>query len=242
MNSTERKKETSNNMKKCPDLSGRPSGNGQPFSLISLTVVAVLVLGLYLYKPVTLEELSTIDGFSRYARSFGVIMPVAAFLIILVQAMVPVIPFVMLCSAVGILFGVGKGIAILWVGTLTGASITFFLSRMLGYRWAVPEYEGKVTAYLDKMNGPGGFLIILTLRLLPYFPAPLVNITAGISRMKFAAFLSASAIGKLPFIIGYTYLGYNLINSKDYALMLAVFAALVIIPYLIMKIAKKEST
>lgn len=242
MNFIEREKEKSNNMKNCRNLADRPSGSGQPFSLISLAVAAVAILGLYLYKPVSLEELSTIEGTVMYVKSFGVIMPIAFLVIILVQAIVPVIPFVLLCSAGGILFGVGKGIAIIWVGTLTGASITFFLSRTMGFRWALSKHEGKALGYLEKMNGPGGFLAVLTLRLLPYFPAPLVNITAGISQMRFASFFSASAIGKLPFIIGYTYVGNNLINSKNYALMLALFAALIIIPYLIMITVKKNSS
>ncbi|MBU7005424.1 putative membrane protein YdjX (TVP38/TMEM64 family) [Peptococcaceae bacterium DYL19] len=242
MNFIGREKERANNMKNYPNKADRPSGSGQPFSIISLAVAVVSIIGLYLYKPVNLEEVSTIEGFVRYAKSFGVIMPIVIFEIILVQAIVPVIPFVMLCSAAGILIGVGQGIAIIWAGTLTGASITFFLSRTMGFRWALSKHEGKVPGYLEKMNGTGGFLAVLTLRLLPYFPAPIINITAGISQMRFASFFLASAIGKLPFIIGYTYVGNNLINSKNYALMMALFAALIIVPYLIMVTLKKNSS
>ncbi|WP_418790049.1 TVP38/TMEM64 family protein [Phosphitispora sp. TUW77] len=188
----------------------------------------------------SLEEISTAAGFVKYARSFGITMSIAVFIITLVQAIVPVIPFVLICSSAGILFGFGKGIAIIWAASLTGASIAFFLSRVLGYKWSLSKDEGKVLVYLKKMNGPEGFMVVLTLRLLPYFPAPLINITAGISQMRFSTFFSASAIGKLPFIIGYTYVGNNLIIGKNYFAMLLMFVALLVIPYIIMIILKKR--
>ena len=202
---------------------------------INIIAIITVVLGLYLYKPVSVTELSSVDGLIRYLRSFGVIMPVAVYGMSLVLAIIPAVPFVILCSAAGIIFGLEKGTVIVWAGTLSGASITFFISRKLGYEWALAKSEGKGLAYLDKINGTKGFLVILGLRLLPYFPAPLVNITAGVSRINFGSFFFASALGKIPFIVGYTYLGYNLIHTRNYALMLMIFAAIVIVPYIILK-------
>ncbi len=163
-------------------------------------------------------------------------MPLAVFAATVLQAIVPVIPFIILCSAGGLLFGLVNGIIITWVGTLTGASLAFFVSRQLGYDWAARKYSKSRLKQIDRMNGRQGFFIILALRLLPYFPAPLINISAGVSRIRYSWFLLASALGKLPFIIGYTLLGYSLLHSRNYTSVVSAALVLLIVPYLIVKL------
>lgn len=215
----------------------QPSGK----ILLSLLAVSILSVGLYMYKPISFNEISTVEGFVAYTRSFGPIMPVSSFVITLVQAIFPVIPFVIICSANGVLFGLVSGTLITWAGTLAGASLTFFISRRLGYEWAARRYMKTRFRKIDEMNGYKGFLVILGLRLLPYFPAPLINVSAGVSRINFFWFLLASAIGKLPFIIGYTLLGFNLLHTKNYALAATILVALLLVPYLIVRTTKRAS-
>ncbi len=203
--------------------------------LIILLLLILTLAGFYLYRPFKLEEISTVAGFVRYAESFGAVMPVSAFLITVIQAVVPAVPFLIISSANGVLFGFFKGVIITWVGTLAGASLTFLASRRLGYEGVRYKNKGNILRYIEKMKGTRGFWVILALRLLPYFPAPLVNIAAGASRINYLWFLLASALGKLPFIIGYTILGYSLVHSKNYMLGLVVVTLLVIGPYLIVK-------
>ncbi|MHB9095678.1 MAG: TVP38/TMEM64 family protein [Eubacteriales bacterium] len=209
--------------------------------ILSLVIMFLLLLGLYIYKPISLREISTVEGFVDYSKSFGAVMPLTVLFITVFQAIIPVIPFVILCSANGVLFGFSNGILITWLGTLSGASITFFVSRKLGYEWAAKRYKRDSLKQIEQMHGFRGFLIILALRLLPYFPAPLINISAGVSRLNFLWFLLASALGKLPFIIGYTLLGYSLLHTKNYILGATIMAALILIPYLIMKKTKRTS-
>jgi len=207
------------------------------YSVLFFTVLAV---ALYSFKPITIREISSVEGLVAYAKSFGHIMPLAVFIITVIQAIVPVIPFVILCSADGILFGLTNGILLTWVGTLAGASIMFFAARKMGYAWAAEKHSNKKLKEIDQLQGFRGFWIILALRLLPYFPAPIINISAGVSRINYLWFLLASAVGKLPFIIGYTLLGYTLIHSKNYTLGAALMAALIIIPYLVMRRKRKR--
>lgn len=195
--------------------------------------------GMYLYYPVSLGQITTVEGLVSYARSFGPIMPLAVFFVTVVQAVLPVIPFIILCSANSLLFGIIKGTLLTWAATLVGASITFYMARSMGYEWASGRYNKINIDLINKLNGYKGFLMILSLRLLPYVPAPAINVSAGVSGIKFFWFLLASAIGKLPFIIGYGMLGYSLTQSKNYTLGLAV-AALLIVPYLIARYRKKR--
>lgn len=208
------------------------------YSLMLFTAVA---LALYSHKPVTFREISSVEGFVAYARSFGPVMPLAVFIITILQAMIPIIPFVILCIANGLLFGLTEGVLLTWVGTLTGATIMFVLSRKMGYEWAAKKYMSANLRKINRMEGLKGFLLILALRFLPYFPAPLINVSAGVSRIHYLWFLLASAIGKLPFVIGYTLLGYSLLHSKNYTLGAALMAALIVIPYLIMRRTRKRT-
>lgn len=208
--------------------------------ILGSAVTALLLLGLYIYKPVSFEEISTVNGFVKYARSFGALMPIASFIIAAFQAIVPVVPFVILCIANGVMFGLAGGILLTWLGTLTGATILFFIARWLGYDWAAKRYQQTNLRRIENMNGYHGFLLVLGLRLLPYFPAPLINIMAGVSKINYWWFFSASAIGKLPFILGYTVLGYNLSHTKNYTLGILIMIALMVIPYLVVRKNKKR--
>ena len=209
--------------------------------IISMIFIAVAISGLYQHKPVSLKDISTVEGFVTYARSFGPVMPLFTFIVTIIQAVVPVIPFVILCSANGLLFGLTKGIIITMIGTLAGASITFFVSRQLGYKWAVKRYEQSRLRNIARMNGPRGFFVILTLRLLPYFPAPVINVSAGVSQISFWSFLAASALGKLPFVLGYTLLGYSLLHGKNYILGAVIVLSIIVVPYLVVKMKKRSS-
>lgn len=208
--------------------------------LLGSVITASLLLSLYIYKPISFAEMSTVDGFVKYARSFGVLMPIATFAISAFQAIVPAIPFVILCIANGVIFGMTGGILLTWAGTMSGATILFFVSRRLGYDWAARKYQTVHLKQIKKMTGFHGFLVVMGLRLLPYFPAPLVNIMAGVSRINFWWFFAASAVGKLPFILGYTLLGYNLLHSKNYTLGIIIMIAIIVIPFFIVRRTRRS--
>lgn len=208
--------------------------------LLGSIITILLVASLYIYKPIAFEEISSVEGFVKYTRSFGVLMPIASFVIAVFQAVVPLVPFVILCIANGIMFGITGGILLTWAGTLTGATILFGVSRRLGYDWAAKRYQKTNLKQIAKMNGFPGFMVILGLRLLPYFPAPLINIMAGVSKINFWWFFLASAIGKMPFILGYTVLGYSLIHTKNYTLGVVIMLTVMVIPYLIVRKTRKK--
>ncbi len=207
--------------------------------IVNLLIVIALIFSFYLYKPVSVHEISTVEGFVQYASSFGPVMPLFVFVLTTTQAVFPAFPFIMLCIANGLLLGFSKGVLLTWAGSLLGASTAFYISRRFGYHWAAGRYGQTRLALVMQMTGYQGFLLILALRLLPCVPAPLINISAGISKINFGWFLLASALGKIPFIAGYTLLGYSLLRGKNLVLGGGITAGLIIISYLIAK-RKKE--
>lgn len=214
--------------------------NALVFLFIFLLIIFGVLYGFYLYKPVSLSELTSVDGMIHYAKSFGILMPVFIFVITAIQAIIPGVPFAVLCSASGILFGLLKGMVMIWAATLFGAAVLFYISRKLGYGWAEKFMEKYKVRGLQKLEGEKGFITILVLRLLPYFPAPVINISAGISNVKFSSFFLASAIGKLPFIIAYTLLGYSILKKGNYLLGSILLIFVIILPYLYVSIKQKK--
>lgn len=179
----------------------------------------------------TIEKLATVTDLVNYIRSFAVMAPLVSFIVTLLQAIFPFIPFFVLCGANGIVFGFWLGVLITWIGSLTGATIKFFTARKLGYNWVAGRCKEGWLSQVEKISGPRGFMVIMLLRLMPYVPAPAVNILAGVSSIRYSIFLAASAIGKLPLIILYTYAGYSLVNSKQYMHAVYVVIAIFIILY-----------
>lgn len=70
----------------------------------------------------------------------------------------------------------------------------------------VQEYE----AFLNRNS----FLAILTCRLIPIIPAPVVNIVCGLSNVKWLTFFIASSIGKIPNILILSYAGASFSSNK----------------------------
>lgn len=188
----------------------------------------------------TVEQISTVNGLVTYIRSYAIMAPLISLALTILQALFPFIPFLILCGAAGVVFGFWPGLFLIWVGTLTGASIKFFAARKLGYSWVANRCKKDYLSQIERINGPRGFFVILVLRLLPYIPAPAVNILAGVSNIRFTVFLAASALGKLPFIIGYTYAGYSLVSSRQYMIVIYVTILLMVISYVLSVFVKKR--
>ncbi len=198
--------------------------------------VAVLVMllvlsgwGILRGDLLNLKALETeLPQLVSYIRSFPVGAPLVLFGLVFLQGAIPVIPFFLLAGAGGIIFGMLGGLLIIWSGGVLGACTTFTVARYLGKarveRWLINR--GWNFCYTNEQ----GFLAILISRLIPVVPSVAVNIISGISKVRFSAFASATALGKLPWAFLYTSLGYNLSRGKTWALYLAlVIVALLLI-------------
>ncbi|ETI66437.1 TVP38/TMEM64 family protein [Neobacillus vireti] len=130
----------------------------------------------------------------------------------------PIIPFPILAGIIGAVFGLAQGAAISLAGAMIGTMGFFFLSRY-GFRdYAqeklkkypkVQEYEG----YLNRHS----FLAILTCRLIPVIPAPVVNLICGLSNARWLTFFTASTIGKIPNILILSFAGASFSSNKMFS-------------------------
>jgi uncharacterized membrane protein YdjX (TVP38/TMEM64 family) len=151
----------------------------------------------------------------NYVQSFGIMAPLAAFLLFALQAALPVLPYVVLASACGMLFGFKLGFLLSWSGALLGACVAYMLSRWAGGNWARQMIQSRWGYDMRHFDQEAAFWGILLARIIPVVPTPIINIAAGISKVPFWHFFFSSALGKLPTALLYTGLGISLLRNRD---------------------------
>ncbi len=151
----------------------------------------------------------------NYVQSFGIMAPLAAFLLFALQAALPVFPYVVLASACGMLFGFKLGFLLSWSGALLGACVAYTLSRLAGGNWVCQKIQSRWGYDVQHFNREAAFWGILLARIIPVIPTPLINIAAGIGKVPFWHFFFSSALGKIPTALLYTGLGISLLRNRD---------------------------
>ena len=147
----------------------------------------------------------------------------------------------------GFFFGLFPGILYVLMGATFGAFMAFLISRYLLGDFIQQKYSEKLTKFNQEIEKNGKFHM-LTLRLIPVFPFFLVNILAGVTKIKPLTFLWTSFIGMLPGSFVFVYTGRALekidsvkgIFSKEIVIAMVLLGILSQMPVVIRKIHRKK--
>ncbi len=108
----------------------------------------------------------------------------------------------------GFFFGLWWGFLIILVGNVTGAALSFFLSRRVGRSWLGRKLLRSSTyEALEPAVRREGWKIILLSQLHPLFPTSLLNYLYGLTTIRFRTCMLWVAIGQAPGLFLYAYLG-----------------------------------
>lgn len=167
-------------------------------------LIGIAVLALIFYWGRAAGAYLT--GFALWVESLGVWGPVA-FIIGYIAATVAFVPGLILTMAAGAIFGLARGVALVYVGATLGSAAAFLVARYLARRPIERRIEGNPRfVAIDRAIAGRGFRIVFLLRLSPIFPFNLLNYALGLTRVRFVDFLLAS-IGMLPGTLLYVYYG-----------------------------------
>ncbi len=114
----------------------------------------------------------------------------------------------------GALFGLLPGVILTSFASTIGSTLCFLLSRYLFKDYV----QGKYQKYLGKINQgikDEGLLYLLFLRLSPIFPFFVINLTFGLTHMKWTNFYWISQLGMLPATILFVNAGVQLSQIND---------------------------
>jgi uncharacterized membrane protein YdjX (TVP38/TMEM64 family) len=200
---------------------------------ISLLLI-VIAIGFY-----QKDELLTL------IKGGGILSIFISMLFVALCVFFPVIPFPVLAGVIGGVFGTTQGVIVSLTGAMAGTMGFFFLSRY-GFRdYAQSKLMNypKVQDYENFLNR-NSFVAILTCRLVPIIPAPVVNIICGLSNVNWLIFFTASTIGKIPNILILSYAGASYSSNKlfSFGLYGGYILILILINFVIMyrKMAKES--
>lgn len=195
------------------------------FKKLGMALVYAAIGGLvYFYGDTILVWIRSTD-------SMTLIMFMAVIL-----ALFPVIPYPVVGGVIGAALGPVIGGIVTWVGS-TAASILMFVFIRYGYQeWGdrvLYRYNrlGKVTTMFER----NAFMTILFTRLIPFIPSIVINVYAALSKVTFASFSIASALGKIPAMLLFSMVGDHLMTDPSHIIITigvyGVFLAITLLVY-----------
>lgn len=189
--------------------------------------IAALAAGIHLLQPAFFPQVWQLvragdaQDIAAYLRSFGPWTVAVSILINIIINLSGILPTVLISGANAVVFGLGGGIAVSWVGECLGTVVAFLLWRSLLQRAARRMIRRSPRlAVADEFGGKNGFKAMLVARLIPLAPSGLITLLGAVSSMSFTDMLWATLIGKLPSIVLEVLLGHQLAFAQNNSLRL----------------------
>lgn len=174
-----------------------------------------------------------------YLESIGYI---GGFLLVLLESIIPVLPLGIFIGFNVIAYGNVLGFIISWCATVVGCMLSFtlfrYLLKNLFYKLFKEKTRLKVEKLMNKMTNID-FNALVVLLAMPFTPAFVVNIAAGLSNIKWKKYLVAILISKLVVIYFWGYVGTNILEGITNPIVLIKMIGLVLLAYIISKIVEK---
>lgn len=177
--------------------------------VITAALVWAFIPGVKLFINHSIAALASLDqqGIEHFIHSWGPQAAVVSFFLMILQAIIAPLPAFVITFANASLFGAFWGALLSWSSAMAGATLCFYLARILG-REAVEKLTGKsVLKSMDDFFARYGKHTILICRLLPFVPFDPISYAAGLTSLRFRHFFWATAIGQLPATVVYSWVG-----------------------------------
>lgn len=205
--------------------------------IISWLFILAILGGSYLLFPdffhtvYNIIEHGDIPALAEYIRSFGFGGILITLLLFIIMTFTIVFPFMILSGAAGIVYGLGWGIMISWMGEFIGAFVMFIFARYF-FRGYIEKWvsKSKYLKQVDDYSARSGFKALLLARLLPLAPSGIITAIAAISKMSIKDFLWATFLGKLPPVVIKVILGHDIALAGENTtrlIVICVFVALI---------------
>ncbi len=144
------------------------------------------------------------------------------------------LPISPLVFAGGAVFGTLWGAFYNFLGSLGGALLSYLLALAMGRELVVHLVgEGRVQR-IERVLERHGFWAIVRIRFVP-IPFALVNFGAALVGVRWAPFVTATALGLAPTMLIYTYFGHALVSvaTEDRPAVLMALAGVIVAALLI---------
>ncbi|MBU9711511.1 TVP38/TMEM64 family protein [Evansella tamaricis] len=175
--------------------------------LLKLFVFIVLVVFIYVING-TLDLHP--EDIHALVISFGWWSPLVFILMFSVRPFM-LFPASILAIAGGLSFGPIAGPIVTYIGSLSGATISFLVARKLGKRFVQRNWKGKGKKLQEKVEEKG-FIYVLALRLIPVVNFDFVTYLSALSKITFHKYIAATMVGIIPGTLAFNFLGATFLD------------------------------
>lgn len=144
-----------------------------------------------------------------------------------------------LIAGVVVAFGPLSGGVYAWIATMVSATLDFWLGRWMGAE-RLQRYGGDLVNRIIRIVRKNGLVTSFAVRFVPTGPFVLVNMAAGVSRMRFPSFFIGTGVGIVPKIAIVALVGQGLISGAEGKVVMTVFIGLALLLVGLMFLARKR--
>jgi len=206
---------------------------------LSLLFIIILVIS-YFIVPAVNQFLSeawnvlTSDDEARiksWVEGFGWFGPMIIILAMVVQMFLLVIPSILLCIVAVLAYGPIWGTIISFIAIITASTVGYSIGRYVGggsilYLLGEKALE-KVSLFLENY----GFWAVTITRINPFLSNDAISFVAGILKMEYWKFISATVLGISPLLIFIAFMGANINSLKNGLLWGSIASILIFLIY-----------
>lgn len=134
--------------------------------------------------------------------------------VIVLESMIPMLPLAVFIALNMILFGNIAGFIMSWAATVVGCILMFTVSRKYFSNFFERKTKNsKKVRHLMNIINKMEFSTLVIITALPFTPAFLINIAAGLSKMSYKKFIMNILISKVAVIYFWGYIGTTFLES-----------------------------
>lgn len=173
--------------------------------LLRVAAVAVVIGVIVLFRALPISD--WLLQLESWARDHPVAAPLV-YVLATVVSVVALTPGWIPMSLAGLFFGFGPGLLYASLATTLGAAGALVLGRTLARDWVEKRIAGSdMMLALDDALDDQAFTIVALTRIALVIPFNILNYAYGLTRVRPPVFVAATAVGMLPVIALYAYLG-----------------------------------
>ena len=170
-----------------------------------------------------------------FSQNHIIVNLLIGFFLIVIESIIPVLPLGIFITVNTILFGPIVGFIISYLGTMLGCTTSFVIADKCEYKIENTKFK----KWIEKINNTK-FSNLVVITAFPFTPAFIINIASGLSYMTTKKFIVLIAISKLAIVYFWTYIGTTLIESITDIRVIIKLVGILLITYLLSKLATKE--
>ena len=172
--------------------------------------------------------------------AMGVYGPLLGSLFIVLESIIPPLPLFVFITINFLAFGYVMGFIISWFCTIIGCVISYFLVKKLLRNFVVKKIKNvdllnRCMHYIKNMS----LTKITVILAIPFTPAFMMNIAAGLVNMNFKKFFIAILVSKIFLVYFWGFVGTSLVESFQNPSSLITVVVMMLLAYGMSLIIKK---